>query len=95
MKSELIGHKRRGDELQVQLNLARTTKEEFGKQLSKTTSMNTALQHRLVEVEGRAESAVGQVSALITKEKQLLEERRELHKQLDRMRLQMARNAVK
>ena len=88
-------YKRRSEELQVQLNHVKASKEDLNKQLGKMTSTNAALQHQLGEVEARAETATGQVSALITKEKQLLQERRELHRQLDRMRLQAARNAMK
>jgi chromosome segregation ATPase len=94
-KGEVTRHKRRSEELQVQLNHVKASKEELNKQLGKMTSTNAALQHQLGEVEARAETATGQVSALIAKEKQLLQERRELHRQLDRMRLQAARTAVK
>ena len=95
VKGEMTRYKRSSEELQVQLSHMKATKKELGKQLGQMTNTNAVLQHQLGEVEAGAESAAGQVSALISKEKQLLQERRELHKQLDRMRLQVARNAVK
>ena len=73
----------------------KASKDDLGRQLGQLTNTNAALQRRLEEVEARAETASGQVSTLLSKEKQLLHERRELHKQLDRIKLQMARNGAR
>lgn len=76
------------------MNHMKAAKEDLGKQLGQLTNTNSALQRQLDEVEARAETAVAQVAKLLSKERQLLHERRELHKQLDRMKLQMARKTV-
>lgn len=94
VKSEMMRHRRRSEELQIQMNHMKAAKEDLGKQLGQLTNTNSALQRQLDEVEARAETAVAQVAKLLSKERQLLHERRELHKQLDRMKLQMARKTV-
>ena len=48
---------------------------------------------RVAEGEAQVEGAVGQVSSLLARERQLLHERRELQGQLDRFRLQLARKS--
>lgn len=76
------------------MNHMKATKEDLNKQLSQMTNTNSVLRRQLDDVETKAETAVSQVNTLLAKEKQLLRERRELHNQLDRMKLQMGRNAV-
>ena len=87
-------YKRRSEELQVQMNHMKATKDDLVRQLGQLTNSNAALQRQLDEAETRAETAANQVSMVLSKEKQLLQERRELHKQLDRIKLHLARNGV-
>ena len=93
LKSEAVKYKRKSGELSVQLNHLRLTKDDLSKQLSVLNTTNTTLQHQLKDAESRADTATGQVSTLLHKEKQLLQERRELHRQLDAIKLHMARKA--
>ncbi len=79
--------------LSTQLNHLKHIKDDLGKQLNKATSSNASLQQRLKEVETQAEESMDQVSQLLSKEKQLLQERRELHRQLDKFKLHMTRSA--
>lgn len=51
------------------------------------------MQQQLREAESRAEMATEQMASLLVRERQLLEERRELQRQLDKVRLEVARNA--
>lgn len=67
-------------------------KDDLGKQLQEATSCNGRLQQRLKEVEGQTEVAMEQVAQLALREKQLLQERRELNRQLDKVKLHVSRS---
>lgn len=67
-------------------------KDDLGKQLQEATSCNSRLQQRLKEVEGQTEVAMEQVAQLALREKQLLQERRELNRQLDKVKLHVSRS---
>ena len=66
---------------------------QLSKQLSHTAATCSSLQQQLGEAESHVEETTGQVEVLLSREKQLLQERRNLHQQLDKLRLEMARNA--
>ena len=66
---------------------------QLTKQLSKLTTAHAALRQQLAEAESHIEASTGQVVVLLAREKQLLQERRDLYRQLDKLRLEMARNS--
>lgn len=90
LRGEILQHKRRNEELTQQLKSFKLAKEELAQRNGKLSASRAALQQQLGEVESRAEAAGEQVSVLLSRERELLQERRELHGQLDRLRLHMA-----
>ena len=71
------------------LHQAKLEKNELAKQLKKMNSSNVALQQQVSETEAQAEAANGQLAALLSREKHLLQEKRELHRQLDKIKVKM------
>ena len=72
------------------LALLTSSLPQLAQRNGKLSASRAALQQQLGEVESRAEAAGEQVSVLLSRERELLQERRELHGQLDRLRLHMA-----
>ena len=91
MRKEAMQQKQRSDDLAVQWNNCRLQKEELSSQVTKLVAENRSLQAELSDVESRLDAAMGQVSGLLLREKQLQQERRDLSQQLDRFRLERAR----
>ena len=60
--------------------------------MSRLSSSLAQSQERTVEAESQCDEALGQVATLLSREKQLRSERRELQHQVDRVRLEMSRN---
>lgn len=60
--------------------------------MSRISSSLAQSQERIVEAESQCDGALGQVATLLSREKQLRSERRELQHQVDRVRLEMSRN---
>lgn len=91
LSNELIRCRMRIDELTKQLSHLKSVKEDLVKRLKNATESKENLQARLQEAEGQAEGARTQVAEMVTQAKGLLEERRELNRQLDQVKLQMTR----
>ena len=93
LKTELSRYKIRSDDLTKQLTHLKRAKDDLGKQLSNATSSNSNLKHKLNEAEAQAETARSQLAQHLSREKQLLQERRELNKSLDKAKMHITRNA--
>lgn len=91
LKAEVSKHKQYGEDLIVQLQHLKLERKEFLSQLQKVTNANSMLQQQLVEAEGQVESTTAQLSALVTRERGLLQEKRQLHRQLDKVKVKMSR----
>ena len=66
---------------------------QLSRKLAQAGSGHAALQRRAADAEARLETATSQLSAQVARERELVAERRELHRQIDRLRLRIARNA--
>ena len=84
LKLEIIRYKMRADELTKQLKVARNGKEELSKKYGDVAKANTTLQQHLKDSEE-------QVAELLASEKNLLHTRRDLHRQLDELKLEVSR----
>ena len=91
LNQELLRCRNRVDELTKQLHYMKTLKDDQGKRLKDATESRLSLQQQLKEAEGQAEGARAQVAEMVTQTKGLLEERRELNRQLDQVKLHMTR----
>lgn len=92
LKVELVRYRNRSTELTRQLNLLKHEREEMSKQLQQAVTAKSSLQLRLKDAEIQAEMGADQITQLLSREKHLLHERRELHRQLDMVKLQTSRN---
>ena len=88
LKLEILRYKMRSDELTKQLKVARSGKEDIVKKYNDVSKANTNLQQRLKDSEE-------QVTELLANEKNLLNSRRDLHRQLDEMKLEAGRTSTK
>lgn len=93
LKCELVRYRSRSEELAKQLNYMKRVKDDLEKHLKTATHSNTNLQERLKEAEVLSEGAMEEVSELVSREKQLLQEKRELNRQLDKVKLHISRSA--
>lgn len=75
----------------MELHQLKLEKNGVAKQLKKTANSNVILKQQLTEAEGQAEAANNQLVALLSREKKLLQERRELHRQLDKIKVKMSK----
>lgn len=89
LKAELDKYKQHSENLSVTLHQIKLEKNNLAKQLKKMTSSNVALQQQVSETEAQTEAANGQLAALLSREKQLLLDKRELHRQLDKIKVKM------
>jgi len=88
LKLEIMRYKMRSDELTKQLKVARTGKEEVSKKYGDVAKSNSTLQQRLKDSED-------QVTELLINEKNLLNTRRDLQRQLDELKLEVGRVSSK
>ena len=88
LKLEIMRYKMRSDELTKQLKVARSGKEELSKKYSDMVKSNTTLQQHLKDSED-------QVAELLANEKNLLNTRRDLQRQLDELKLAVGRFSSK
>ncbi len=91
LKAEILKHKQYEEELIVQLQHLKLERKEFLSQLQKMSAANSVLQQQLVEAETQVESTTSQLSALAMRERGLLQEKRQLHRQLDKVKVKMSR----
>ena len=91
LKAELNRYKQYSEELAIQLQQLKLEGKELASQLLKATNANTVLQQQLGEAETLVESTNSQLVTLLAREKQLLQERRELQRQLDKIKVNMNR----
>ncbi|XP_065828624.1 sodium channel and clathrin linker 1-like isoform X2 [Oscarella lobularis] len=87
MKDEIARHRRRSEVLSYELNTVKGEKEEYERRTVELSNAQTRLKRIVAEVEGRASAASRQVNELLSRERQLLEERKILHRELDQIKL--------
>lgn len=87
MKAEVIRYRSRSDELTKQCTHLKHIKDDLSKRLKEATISSSSLQQQLKEAVAQSETTMEQVAELASREKQLLHERRELNRQLDKIKL--------
>lgn len=87
LKAELLRYRSRSDELTKQLNHLKHIQDDLSKRLKEATNCNCSLQQRLKEAEAQSETAMEHVAELASRERQLLQERRDLNRKLDKFKL--------
>ncbi|XP_062518742.1 sodium channel and clathrin linker 1-like isoform X3 [Corticium candelabrum] len=88
MRAEMIRLKRRNEELTIQIESARTAQHESEQQVGDLQSVQSRLKRLLQDAESRADTASRQIATLLSRERQLLDERKVLHREVDRMHMQ-------
>jgi chromosome segregation ATPase len=88
MTAEINKLKKRNGELMLQIEAARSSQQESEMQIGELQAVESRLNRLLHEAESRAETANEQVATLLSREHQLLDERKALHREVDRMHMQ-------
>jgi len=91
LRQEINKQKRRNDELNRQLNEERQRREELESKLSASKLSQEKLQSMVVDAETRADASSSQVTTLLNRERQLLQERKLLNRELERLKLEKNR----
>lgn len=91
LRQEINKQKRRNDELNGQLNEERQAREELESKLSSSKLSHEKLQSMVVDAETRADAASSQVTTLLNRERQLLQERKLLNREFERLKLEKSR----
>lgn len=87
-RAEINKLKKRNGELMLQIEAARSSQQESEMQIGELQAVESRLNRLLHEAESRAETANEQVATLLSREHQLLDERKALHREVDRMHMQ-------
>lgn len=91
LRQEISKQKRRNDELNSQLNEERLTREELTSKLAASKLSHEKLQSMVVDAETRADAASSQVTTLLNRERQLLQERKLVNREFERLKLEKSR----
>ncbi|CAI8004578.1 Sodium channel and clathrin linker 1 [Geodia barretti] len=93
LRNEAASYKKRNEAKKVEMHTLSRQRDQQSRQLERLQASQTQLHRQLRESESRAEAAAAQVSSLLMREKQLLADRRELQRQLDKLKLEITRRA--
>ncbi|KAJ7389653.1 Sodium channel and clathrin linker 1 [Desmophyllum pertusum] len=93
LRQEINKQKRRNDELNSQVNEERQKREQLESKLSSTKLSQEKLQSMVVDSETRADAASSQVTTLLNRERQLLQERKLLNREFEKLKLEKSRPA--
>lgn len=91
LRQEINKQKRRNDELNRQVNEERQKREQLESKLSSSKLSQEKLQSMVVDAETRADAASSQVTTLLNRERQLLQERKLLSREFERLKLEKSR----
>lgn len=91
LRQEIGKQKRRNDDLNSQLNEERMRRQELESRLSASKVSQEKLQSMVVDAETRADAASSQVTTLLNRERQLLQERKLVNREFERLKLEKSR----
>ncbi|CAH3023274.1 unnamed protein product [Porites evermanni] len=91
LRQEIGKQKRRNDDLNSQLNEERMRRQELESRLSASKVSQEKLQSMIVDAETRADAASSQVTTLLNRERQLLQERKLVNREFERLKLEKSR----
>lgn len=91
LRQEINKQKRRNDELSSHVTEERQKREQLESKLSSSKLSQEKLQSMVVDAETRADAASSQVTTLLNRERQLLQERKLLNREFERLKLEKSR----
>lgn len=91
LRQQIDNQKKRNNELNSQLDDEKRTTQQLESKLSAAKKSEGKLQNMVVDAETRADAASSQVTTLLNREKQLLEERKLLNREFERLKIQKSR----
>lgn len=93
LRSEVTSQKRKLASKRTEMDSLNKQNQQHKRQIDRLQSSQSQLQRQLRDSESRAEEAATQVCTLLEREKQLQGDRRELQRQLDKLKLEITRRA--
>lgn len=91
LRQQIDNQKKRNNELNSQLDDEKRTTQQLESKLSAAKKSEGKLQNMVVDAETRADAASSQVTTLLNREKQLLEERKLLNREFERLKIRKSR----
>ncbi|XP_078370548.1 sodium channel and clathrin linker 1-like [Oculina patagonica] len=91
LRQEINKQKKRNDDLNSLVNEERQKREQLDSKVSASKLAQEKLQSMVVDAETRADAASSQVTTLLNRERQLLQERKLLNREFERLKLEKSR----